>query len=177
MARAGMAPLPTHPRETSSLPDQRRHRRERRMGLGLLGVVLLAGALNLLGVRESTVSASGGGVELTVTYAAVSRPGLATPWTLRVHRDGGFQGPVTVATTADYFDLFDENGLDPDPDTATATPDRLVWEFAPPEGEDLVVDFDARLEPAFHTGRDAETSVIVDGEPVATVRYRTVVMP
>lgn len=177
MARAGMAPLPTHPSDTPSLTDQRRHRWERRIGLALIGVVLVLGALNLLGVRVSTVSASGRGFDLTVTYPAVSRPGLATPWTVRVHRDGGFQGPVSVATTAGYFGLFDENDLEPDPDASTATLQRVVWEFAPPAGEDLVVRLDARLEPAFHLGREAETSILVDGRPVVSVRYRTVVMP
>jgi hypothetical protein len=42
---------------------------------------------------------------------------------------GGFNGPVTIATTGDYFDLFVENGLDPDPEAATTSGDLLIWEF------------------------------------------------
>lgn len=169
--------LPTTPDRAASLADSRRHRTARRLGLALLVAVLLLGAANLLGVRPASVTASGGGFELTVTYAAVSRPGLSTPWAVRVRRPGGFDGPVTIATTGEYFHLFDENGLDPDPDAATATPDLLVWEFDPPDGEVLTVDFDARLEPASHLGRSAETSILVDGAPVVSVAYRTVVMP
>jgi hypothetical protein len=90
---------------------------------------------------------------------------------------GGFNGPVTIATTGDYFDLFDENGLDPDPEAATTNGDLLIWEFGPPHGDVLTVTFDARLEPASHLRRSAETSVLVDRDAVVSVRYSTVVMP
>lgn len=177
MAAAAMTPLPIHPRDPTSLSAQRRHRTERRIGLALIAGVLVLGTANLLGVRESSVSASGGGFELTVAYASVARPGLATLWVVRVHRDGGFQAPVTLATTSAYLDLFDQNALTPTPDRATASADLTIWEFAPPRGDELTVRLDARIEPAFHLGRSAETSVLVEGEPVASVRYRTVVMP
>lgn len=173
----GLRAMPTTPDRAASLADSRRHRMARRVGLSLLVAVLLLGAANLLGVRPASVSASGGGFGLTVTYAAVSRPGLSTPWAVEVRRPGGFDGPVTIATTGEYFHLFDENGLDPDPDAATATPDLLVWEFQPPDGDVLEVTFDARLEPASHLGRSAETSILVNGAPVVSVRYTTVVMP
>ena len=176
MAR-DLKPLLTVPEDAAGPSEQRRHRIERRVGLGVVFVVLALGAANLLGVREATATASGGGFELSVTYASVSRPGLSTPWTVRVRSPGGFEGPVVLATTPDYFELFDENGLDPDPRESTSTEEATVWEFAPPRGEILVVSFDARLEPAFHTGRSATTSVLVDGEPVVSVSYRTVVMP
>ncbi|HEX6263619.1 MAG TPA: hypothetical protein VF097_12305 [Actinomycetota bacterium] len=177
MAPTEMKPLPTQPQEAVGLKEQRRHRIERRVGLGLVFAVLVLGAANFLGVRPATVSASGGSLELSVRYASVSRPGLATPWSVRVRSPGGFDGPVVLSTTSSYFEMFDENGLDPDPQRATATGEALVWEFAPPEGEVLTVDYDARLEPAFHTGRSATTSVLVDGDPVVSVTYRTVVMP
>ena len=176
MAR-DLKPLLTVPEDAANPSEQRRHRIERRVGLGVVLVVLALGAANLLGVRAATISASGGGFELIVTHASVSRPGLATPWTVRVRSPGGFDGPVVLATTSRYLELFDENGLDPDPRTATATGELTIWEFEPPPGEELTVTFDGRLEPAFHTGRSATTSVLVDGEPVVTVSYRTVVMP
>lgn len=177
MARDELRPLPTFPREAAGLKEQRRHRIERRVGLALLFAVLAAGAANLLGVRPATATASGGGYELSVTYASVSRPGLATPWSVRIRSPGGFDGPVVLATTSGYFELFDENGLDPDPQRATSTGEMTVWEFAPPSGEVLTVTFDARVEPAFHVGKSARTEILEDGRPVVSVTYRTVVMP
>jgi hypothetical protein len=177
MARRNLKPLPTVPEDAAGPSEQRKHRIERRVGLAVVFAVLALGAANLLGVRAATASASGGGFELSVTYASVSRPGLATPWTVRVRSPGGFDGPVVLATTSRYLALFDENGLDPDPSEATSTRDTTVWEFATPPGEELTVTFDGRLEPAFHTGRSGETSILVDGEPAVSVSYRTVVMP
>jgi len=176
MAR-DLRPLPTHPEDAAGPAEQRRHRIERRLSLAVVFAVLVLGAANLLGVRTATVSASGGGFELSVTHASVSRPGLATPWTVRVRSPGGFDGPVVLATSTRYLALFDENGLDPDPSEATSTDADTVWEFAAPPGEVLTVTFDGRLEPAFHTGRPGTTSLLVDGEAVVSVSYRTVVMP
>jgi hypothetical protein len=170
-------------RSSSILPEPTsrvrvsRARTVRRIGIGLLASFLLLGAINVFGVRSETVSASGGGYELTVTYAGMSRPGLATPWDVEVRRPGGFEGPVTIATTGHYLDMFDENGLDPDPSSSTATGDVVIWEFEPPSGETLSVSFDARLEPAVQVGRSGETSVLEDGRSVVRVNYTTRVMP
>jgi hypothetical protein len=154
-----------------------RARMVRRVGIGVLALFLGLGAINVFGVRSDRVSSSGGGFDLTVTYAAMSRPGLATPWEVEVRNRGGFDGPVTIATTGEYLDMFDENGLDPDPSSSTATADLVIWEFEPPEGETLTVSFDARLEPAVQVGRTGETSVLVDGKSVVRVGYTTRVMP
>ncbi len=143
----------------------------------VLFAVVALGLSGLLGVRSRMTTVAGGGYELTVTYAQVSRPGLATPWSLEIHHAGGFDGPVTVSTKSSYLDLFDENGFDPDPSTTTATPDAVIWEFDPPEGDTLGVSFDARIEPGAQWGRTGETSVLVDGKPVVTATYKTWVMP
>jgi hypothetical protein len=112
-----------------------------------------------------------------VTYGQVSRGGLATPWSFEVHRPGGFDGPITVATKTSFLDMFDENGFDPEPSSMTATPDEVIWEFEPPEGDTLGVSLDARIEPGVHWAREGETSVLVDGRKVVTARYKTWVMP
>ena len=171
------------PKVVSTAPEDvdmgrvRRARAMRRSFLVVLAAFLLLGALGFLGVRSRSVSASGGGYDLEVTYGAVSRPGLATPWSVEVSREGGFEGPVTVATTAAYFDLFDENSLDPEPTSSTTVGDQLVWEFDPPPGDTLSISLDARIEPGVQRGREGTTSVLDGGRPVATVRYRTRVLP
>ena len=155
----------------------KRARAARRVGLAALFAFLALGAANVFGVRSAVVSASRGGYDLTVTYGAMSRAGLATPWAVEVRREGGFDGPVTLATTYDYFDLFDENGLDPDPSAVTTDGERIIWVFEPPPGEILSISFDARISPAVQVGKSAETSVLVGGRSVVGVRYTTGVMP
>lgn len=58
---------------------------------------------------------------------------------------------MTLATTASYLELFDENGLDPEPASTTADGDRVIWEIDPPDAAVLSVSFDARIEPG-HIG-------------------------
>ena len=168
--------VPTAPEEPNLLIS-RRARIIRRLFMVLLAGILAIGLSGWLGVRSATASASGGGYELTVTYGKVSRPGLATPWSLEIHHQGGFDGPVTVSTNTKYLDLFDENGFDPEPSKTTATPDEVFWEFEPPDGDTLGVSLDARIEPGAQWGRTGETSVLVDGKPVATARYKTWILP
>ena len=120
--------VPTAPEEPNLLAS-RRARFFRRLFMVLLFGVLAIGLSGWLGVRSATATASGGGYELTVTYGKVSRPGLATPWSLEIHHPGGFDGPVAVSTSTKYLDLFDENGFDPQPSKATATSDAKIWEF------------------------------------------------
>ncbi len=157
---------------------QRRARAVRRTFLSALAVFVLLGATGVFGVRTGTAASSGGGYELEVRYPKMSRPGLAVPWSVVVRHPGGFDGPIVLASTAQYFDLFDENSLDPDPDMSTSDGERIIWEFAPPEaGDTFEVSLDTRTGPNVQWGSVGETAVLVDGEPVVSVRYRTRVMP
>jgi hypothetical protein len=168
--------VPTAPEKTDLLRSRRARTARRAFMAAVFAVVALA-LTGMLGVRSRVTTVYGGGYELTVTYAQVSRPGLATPWSMEIRHAGGFDGPITVSTKTSYLDLFDENGFDPEPSTSTATPDAVIWEFEPPDGDTLGVSLDARVEPGAQWGRAGETSVLVDGKPVVTARYKTWVMP
>ena len=174
--RSDVDVVPTAPAE-NDFRRMRRARLVRRVFMSLVAVFLLLGLSGTLGVRSRTTTVVGGGYELTVTYGQVSRPGLPTPWNFEVRRPGGFDGPVTISMTSAYLDLFDENGFDPEPTKVTATPDAVIWEFEPPPGDTLAVSLDARIEPGAQWGRSAETSVVEDGEPVVTARYKTWILP
>lgn len=153
----------------------------RRVFVVALTLFLLAGLAGVFGVKSSAVSATGGGYELKVTYAKWARPGLAVPWTVEVTRTGGFDDKtVTVTTSSAYFNLFDENGLDPDPSSVTTEGDLIMWEFdAPKKGDTLTIDFDARVSPAVQDlwPPYAETAVVENGDAVVSVKYRTRVWP
>lgn len=170
---------------TSTLPEERslarvrRDRAGRRVGLFLLVLFVLLGALGTFGTRTSEARASGGGFDVTVTYPAVSRPGHAVRYEVEVRRAGGFEGePLRLRLAADYFDLFDENGFSPDADAATADADYDYYEFLPPRGEVFRISVDTRVEPAVQRGRRGDVSVLDgSGVPVVTASYRTRIWP
>lgn len=164
--------------EDVSLDQLVRARRFRRIGLGILGVVVLAGAFNLLGVRREVVTAEADGYLLEVEYTRVTRPGLASTWAVAVTHPGGFAGPITISTTADYFDRFDFNQFYPEPSTTASRGDVLLLTFEGIEGERFVLRFDGRATPMFVLDfAKASTGLEVDGREVAHVDYTTVVMP
>jgi hypothetical protein len=143
----------------------------------VLLLLVVAGAAGLLGVRTGRTSARGtGGLEIRLAYAHTTRPGLASPWTLTVERDGGFDGPIHVATTASYLRAFDDNAVVPAPDSETSRGDTVVWTFDPPAGDTLTVTLDAALEPGVQWRRRATTTVST-GDATAEVAYTTWVMP
>lgn len=71
-----------------------------------------------------------------MTYSRGTRPGLASPFHIKVSRRDGspLGGPVTVAVSSAYLRLYDQNAIDPRPASETATDDAVIWEFNPPLG-------------------------------------------
>jgi len=171
---------------TSTLPavtdarDVRRARTGRRVGLVLLALFVLAGAVGLLGTRTTTPSATGGGYVLTVTHPSVSRSGHAVKVEVEVRKKGGFDisEPIQMRMRSAYFDLFDENGFTPQPDAETSDATWTYDDFVPPRGEVFIVSVDTRIEPARNHGERGEVSLVDDqGRPFLTVRFRTRLMP
>jgi hypothetical protein len=154
-----------------------RARTGRRAMLIVLWAFVLLGAATVLGARSHTVAASGGGVDLAVTYPAVTRPGLAMRWIMRVHRTGGFDRPIDIAVTSRYLDLFDFNNLDPLPTETTIDGPMSIWTFDPPVGDTLVVAMDGRVEPAQQYGKANTVAVLDQGVELVSVHYSTRVMP
>lgn len=156
----------------------RRGRLARRVLLVLFSAFLLLGATGMLGVRSGSVSASGGGYELIVDYAKVTRPGHSAPFKISVRKAGGFGGdPIELRVTSDYFDLFDENSTDPETAKTTSDGEWLYLEFDPPEGEVFVMRTDTRTGPNRQRGKRASVAVLVGDTPVVSVDLRTRVMP
>ncbi len=152
----------------------------RRVVIALLAVVVVAGALDLLGVHSHTVDAASadGGTRLSVHYAAIARAGLDVPFELTVQRAGGFDGDVTVAVSAEYLDLFDRNAIDPEPSESTGTPDVVVWRFRPPPGDTLRVSVDMQVQGGRHWGKSGSVAVLDDaGDPVVRVHLTTWLAP
>ena len=173
------------PESTSTLPEElplsrlRRARAARRLFFVLLCLLLLAAFAGVLGVRTGEATASGGGYQVSVTHPSVIRPGLATHVTIELRRERGFPGVVTLAVASSYLDIFDENGLDPDPVQAATDDERVIWTFdPPPEGDTMTVSLDVRIEPGVQLKRaEGTVEVLENGHAVATVDFRTLVLP
>jgi hypothetical protein len=155
----------------------RRGRMVRRMTVAALAVVVVLGAVGLFGVRSATVQASADGYRLEVVYAGLARAGMDVPWQVTVTHPGGFRGPITLATTSTYFDMFETQGFRPAPDSETTGLRYYYQTFSPPPGDTLRVAFDAYIQPASQIGRSASTVLIIDGRAVTRVSYHTWLVP
>jgi hypothetical protein len=174
--RSTRRPIPTAPERLD--PDrQRRQRTGRRIMVGLLALFLIAGAFEMFGSMTRSVTATGNGVTLTVTYPAVTRPGLPIRWEFEVTRPGGFDAPIELRTSFDYLRLLDVSNLEPDARSATGSGQDVVYTFDAPRGDTLQVSMDGNTEPGFHEVPPATTTVSIDGSDAASVTYRTIVVP
>ncbi|HVF20929.1 MAG TPA: hypothetical protein VNA14_11915 [Mycobacteriales bacterium] len=164
--------------EWGGVAEARRGRAARRVLLAVFAAFLALGATGMLGVREGTATASGGGYDLSVTYPRITRAGHAVPFAIEVRKPGGFgDEPITLSLSSSYFALFDENGVQPSPSKETATGEDLIWEFDPPPGDTLRIYFDTRTGPNRQRGARGVFAVRDGDVPVALVRIRTVVLP
>ena len=149
----------------------------RRLFLGGLSLVVVAGGAGVLGVHTSWASASGAGYDLSLQYPLVARAGLDTTWQVTVRRTGGFEGPVTLAVTAAYFDIYETQGFHPDVSSSTRDGSRLYLTFDAPPGDVLMVDFDAYVQPSSQRGRRATLSVVDGSHTEVSIPFRTWIVP
>ncbi len=159
------------------LAGARRAQRLRRAGLVAMAAVVAAGASGLLGVHQSTTTASADGYTASFTYDRVARAGWDVPWRLSVSRAGGFDGPVTVAITGDAYEIYESQRFWPEPSQETRDQDRIYLTFDEPPGDTLVVDYDACIQPTAQRGREMEFTILTDDTPRVSLRASTTLLP
>lgn len=148
---------------------------------GFLLLVLLfvvAGLCGFLGVRSETTSSDGGGYHISLQYPRIARPGLDVPWQVTITHPGGFSGPVVLEATGSYFDIFESQGITPEPNKETQ--DGTWWRMTfdpPPSGDTLVVSLDVYIQPSSQRGRSGTVRVLDHGRPTAGVDFRTTIVP
>lgn len=149
-----------------------------RAGLVLLALVVLAGAVGLLGPRKGNTSATGGGYRLEVQYPAITRAGEPAPLHIRVTSGSGFDGPIRIRLCDDLFDDLDFQSWFPNPSGETGGPTKLVYEFDPPDGRVFETSLDARSAPGeFGEIEDCGVSVLEKGDDVVSVSFHTWRLP
>jgi len=143
----------------------------------LIAVVALA-AIGFLGPRSGTTSDSANGWELDASYPVVLRAGQPAPITFEVSREGGFDGPISLSICGDYFSELDFQNWYPNPSAETRGGEALVYEFDPPEGDQLTLSLDARASPGgFGSRSECAVAVLEGGQPAASVNFTTWRLP
>jgi hypothetical protein len=165
--------------EAPSLRRVRRAQWERRLLIGLLVAILVAGFTGLFGTRTRATESTGNGYALQVHFASIARPGVAVPFDIQVQRDGGFDGAVTLTVSASYLSSIDAQSIEPEPQSTTSDGDLIVFQFQPPQGDTFGVSWEAEIDPAANMGRKEATVTVVgdDGTPATSVSIRTWVLP
>ncbi len=79
--------------------------------------------------------------------------------------------------TGDYFDIYESQGLLPNPSDSTRDGDRFYLTFAAPPGRTFVVTYDAYIQPSAQLGRAGAVAVLDRGGVVARIPFRTVLLP
>ena len=163
--------------EANPLENVRRSRAIRRIGLGLLLIIVVAALLGWAGPRPETAMAEASGYRLEVSHPSVSRPGLAIRLSIAVSREGGFDQPVRLILGREYIEALDFNAIYPDASAQIADDGHVIFEFDPPLGDTLTVDFDGRHEPGAEGLINGNVGVLEQGEPVVEVEFSTTVLP
>lgn len=155
--------------------DVRRVHRIRLVALVLLTTLVLAGLSGFLGVNTATVAASANGYAVHVRYPQIARGGLPADWDVQVRLPAGSRGPVTIAVPKDYLELFDMQGIFPEPVRQTSAPPYVLVTFDPPPAGALDVYFEASKTPALGDigVQHAEVVVLAADEPMVRASYRT----
>lgn len=149
-----------------------------RLFLGVLVVVLAGGLSGWLGVRSATEAAEKDGWALRFDHASVARAGLDVPWRVTVRHAGGFGTTVTLSLTGDALGLYETQAFHPEPSAEWRDGSRLYLQFdAPPDGDTMVVTYDAYIQPAAQQGGGGTLAVVQDGLPVVSVPFHTRLLP
>ena len=154
-------------------------RNRRRVGLAVLLGVLVAAAAGLFGPDEQALSTESGSHSLRVEYPAETRSSIVTPVRVHLRKDGGFgDDPVEIAFSRQLFEHLDFQNWYPNPSAETADARWIVYEFDPPDGDELAISLDARTGPNqwFSTDRYS-VEVRERGRPVVSARFRMTVWP
>ncbi len=150
----------------------------RRTVLALLAVFVAVGLTGYLGAHTATSTATGDGYRVSVSYASIARAGLDVPWQVTVTSTAGFGDTITLAVTADYFDIFETQGFTPQPSKSVRNGETLYLTFDAPGGDTFVVAYDAYIQPSSQQGRGGTVGVVTpDGRTVAAVDFRTRLLP
>ena len=163
-----------------------RRMQARRLGYRAMTVALAALALLVLAdVRWAVFGVELGGGDgrsgrwwLVRGRVPASDPkALASPLAVEVSRPDGFDGPVEIAVSWPWIEIWDENGLYPTPESEVGEEHWVVYEFEPPDGDTFRFFYDARLEPARQESQRGAVRLRSGDQVEAEIELTTTVRP
>jgi hypothetical protein len=159
----------------------RRVRRGHRLRLLFFLAVLVIVGLALggwFGVRTRTVRGGSGGYTVSLEYAQIARRGVTVPWKLEVTAPDAFADELTVKVEDDYLSRLNIRQVRPDADQSTSEDGSVEWTFDKPAGGAFGFAIDAQIDSAAEPGYvDGIVTVMVGGQEVSTLEYRTWIWP
>ena len=159
-------------------PVSTRSRWGKRLGIGLLALIVVAAFAGAFGPRTETLVESDGPWRMTVTYPAQTRAGQPAPLDVFVEHPGGFDAPLALAICDEFFDDADFQNWYPNPAAETAEPGRVVYEFDPPPGDTFEVRLDARTAPQqFGEVDDCTVALLLGDQPLVDATFTVWRMP
>lgn len=147
----------------------------RGVAIAVVATVVVLAITGVTGVTTATATESSDQIEVAVRHASVTRPGLATPFSVTVEPADGEPLPTTleIGVPTEFLAMFDENGLHPTPDSESSDGIYRTWTFEMPAStRRFTVEYDARLQPNTHRGGEAVAIVggsLADGAELTPV--------
>lgn len=164
------------PTARAAVPDgwQDREAIFRRVGIGVLVVVLVLAAVGAFGPREATTSSPDGSV--SVTHPSVTRPGLDSRVVVTIPPGEGGEPPVIEMDRA-ALEALGLTSFSPEPAAVTSRGERVELEFEPDGDRDVVVTLSGRIPTQAPTGSTRWEIARPGGGRSVTVSMRTWVLP
>lgn len=149
-----------------------------RVVLIALFLFVVAGAAGLLGVRNLTATAEDGGFTLSVNYPRLARAGLDTPLSITVSNPDGVGEEVVVGISQEYLEIFETQGIFPEPTDSSTDGTYLYLTIAAEPGATTVrLDFDIYVQPSSQEGEQATVFVADGSTRLAETTIRTTLLP
>lgn len=149
----------------------------RRIALAALTLIIVSAGVGFLGVKSGTVTASGDGYEMELEYATIARAGLDVPFDVTLTHAGGFDSDIVLALTADYFDIFEHQGVSPEPDSESSEGQMVYLTFPAPRGDEFRMGYDIYIQGSSQVGASGEVWLVVDDEPLLRLPFTTALVP
>lgn len=164
------------PNAQAALPTrwQEREALARRLGIGVLVLVLVTAAAGVLGPKDASLASATGDVDMV--YPRITRPGVDTRVVITVRPEDGARH-VLVRIDRSIVESLGVDSFSPEPSSMRSRGDQLELELEADGAQPVVVELAGRVPTRQPAGsRDWEVRRVADGRP-STISTTTWFVP